>query len=280
MVRAGRRLLSLRDKLLLLIVVLLLFTTTVHAQTISVSSARSDALGGTVILSDVTPNDIFLAGASPQLNSTIAIELSYKRQYDLKELDILQSAVAYSKNNITFAGSFTQFGDPELYTQKLLRGGILYTKSKFTVGTFISSETHDFNNHYESLHNTTFGMSLSYFSDKFISSMLVDNVTKSKLTSESPQTFPKLKISTELLLFPNHITTLSMTTEKEKEKKLGIGESVKISQYAQILFGFSTAPKEFGAGLELSFNKSSFIYTSSYHPVLGLTHTVSFLFTH
>ncbi len=269
----------MRDKILVLLLVYLISFSVVHADSFQFPTARADALGGTALLSAPTPTEQLLSGTQMAPTEKLSFEFGYQRQYDLKELDLLYSAFSYKIKNYNFLLGFAQLGDPSIYTQKNIRAGLLYSNSFFTVGSFLTHESHDFNKHYQSLNQTAVGFSLQFRYKVFIINALLDNINQPLLTESSQKLDRKLTIFAELLGNAYYKTTLKFSTRKGYDNKFGIGESLKISRIGTLMFGFSTAPIEFGGGFEVRWNKSDLIYNSSYHPVLGFTHTMSFVVT-
>ncbi len=240
-------------------------------------TSRTDALGGTVVLSTPTPSEQLISGAKLSQTEKLSVDFGYKRQYNLKELDLIYSAVSYRLKNYNFIAGFSQLGDPELYTQKTIRLGFLYSNSFFTIGNFLTGQFHNFNNRYNSISRVSYGISMQYRHKFFIISAVLDNINRPSFNESSIKANRKLTLFGEILGKGKYKTTLKLSKLSQNKKSFGIGESVKISKYSSILFGFSTAPIEFGGGVDLKLHNNSFIYNSSYHPVLGLTHSVSFL---
>ncbi len=273
---AQRRQLSLRDKIFILLFILLFFVLEIDAENFPFPSGRMNGIGGTIVLSTSIASEQLTCGVSPGNNITLQADFGYQRKFNLKELDEIYTAFSYRLKNYTIVAGMSQLGEPDLYTLKKIRAGILFTKSFYTLGTLITSESHDFYNRYKSLRLLSYSLSLSIKQKYFIVSSVVDNLNKPSLTETSPQDELKVSIYGELLNVKKYKTTLMFSTQKGQQNKFGIGETVEISQSASLMFGFSTAPTQFGGGIEMRWKKKSVIYNSLYHPILGLTHSVSF----
>lgn len=268
----------MQDRILKYIISFILCSATIQADSFIFPTSRADALGGTALLSEPSPSEQLLTGSPLENSEKLSIDFGYKRQYDLKELDLVYSTLSYKVKNYNLIAGFTQLGDQELYTQKNIRFGFLFTKSIFTIGNFVTGEFHDFNNRYNSVSRFSYGISLQLRHKDFILSSVIDNLNKPSLTENSQKAEPKLTLYGELFGLKKNKTTFMFSTQQGYKNKFGIGESIKISEFSSLMFGFSTAPIELGGGVKLRLKDNSLIYNSSYHPVLGLTHTVSFLF--
>ena len=249
----------------------------VYSQSIELFSARSDGMGKTVSLFDPTTNGIFISGVGLSHTDRFVLEAGYKRQYDLKDLDILNSSIAYRSDNVTIAGGFMQFGDPDLYTEKLMQFGLIYTFSKFGLGSFIKTTHHDFNNYYSSKRTYALAISGYYKFARAIVGAKIDNIKTDSYSQNFKESHRVYDIHAEYLFSEFHATTFRIILQNESKSSIGIGERIKLSDAASLMFGYSTNPKKFGAGIELFQNKNSFVYTSSYHAELGMTHTISFV---
>ncbi len=274
---ALRRQLSLRDKLYILLFLILFSASGVAAETSLIASGRANGIGQTIVLSNPMASEQLISGVLSNNNITLQADFGYQRKYNLKELDEIYTAFSYHFKSYTIVAGMSQLGDPDLYTQKEIRIGLLYSKSIFTIGNFITSESHDFNNRYKSLNQLSYSFSFTIKQKYFILSSVLENLDRPSLTETSPQDEVKLTMYGELLRANKYKTTLMFSTQKGKQNKFGVGETVEISQTASLMFGFSTVPTQFGGGIELKWKKNAVIYNSLYHPVLGLTHSVSFL---
>lgn len=272
-----RRLLLLHDRIFIFILSFIFSVGTVKAESFIFPSGRTDALGRTVVLSAPTPSEQLLSGTPLKQTDKLSVDFGYTRQYDLKELDIIYSAVSYRMQNFSLAAGLSQMGDPDLYTQKNMCLAVLYSKSFYTIGNFVSGESHDFNTRYKSVNQISYSLSVQVRHKDFILNSVLENLNRPTLTKNSPKVNRKLIFYGELLGLKKYKTTLTFSTQADKENTFGIGESVEISQIGTLMFGFSTAPVEFGGGLMMKWKNNSLIYNASYHPVLGLTHTISFL---
>ncbi|HDL01111.1 MAG TPA: hypothetical protein ENH23_02650 [candidate division Zixibacteria bacterium] len=267
----------MQDRFFIFILSLIFSVGSVKAESFIFPSSRTDALGGTVVLSTPTPSEQLLSGTPLEQTEKLSVDFGYTRQYDLKELDIIYSAVSYRMQNFSLAAGFSQTGEPDLYTQKNMRLAVLYSKSFYTIGNFITGEFHDFNKRYNSVNKISYGLSVQVRHKDFIFSSVLENLNRPSLTENSPKANRILTFYGELPGLKKYKTTLTFSTQADDENKYGIGESVKISQVGTLMFGFSTTPVEFGGGMKLKWKDNSVIYNASYHPVLGLTHTISFL---
>ncbi len=267
----------MQDRIFIFILSLIFSVGTIQAESFTFPFSRADALGGTVVLSAPTPSEQLLSGTPLEQNEKLSVGFGYIRQYDLKELDIIYSAVSYGMQNFSLAAGFSQMGDPDLYTQKNMRFAILYSKSFYTIGSFVTGEFHDFNKRYNSVKQILYSLSVQVKHKDFILNSVLENINRPSLTENSPKADRLLTFYGELLGLKNYKTTLKYSIQADDENKFGIGESVKLSQVAILMFGFSTAPVELGGGLKMDWKNNSVIYNASYHPVLGMTHTISFL---
>lgn len=237
-------------------------------------NGRSNGIGKTVTLSNPTASEALTTGIIFPKNY-FAFEFGYSRLYELKELDEIIFSSGYKWNKISIIIGISQFGDPDLYTEKLFKFGIGYDLSKFTVTGFTSFKQLEFNNFYPNLNAHAFGFSFGYSLPHGMLCFTTDDINSPSFTGASRKIHPNYNLNIELNGHAVYTITGRIRWQQDEKKQVGIGQKVKVSEFASLLAGYSTEPNMFGGGLELIWNKNLFIYSTSYHPALGFTHIVS-----
>lgn len=261
------------------ILVLLLMLSTASAGAFEFMAPRGTGMGRTVSLS--------LASATSQLNLRSRglkaggwqLESGYNRRFELADLDHIYLAAATRWRRWTVAVGASQFGRTDLYAEQLLKGSVSFQYDSLSVGASISAMQVEFGNGYGRLRAVTAGLGVSYRWRRILAAVTVDRMTSPKLTDYSENIPPTYSLHTELLGKNGaYSVTGRVTVEEFQKPQFALGQIIRLSHRGSFFWGVSSAPLEFGGGLEIYVASGSVIYASSVHPDLGFTQTVSFTY--
>jgi hypothetical protein len=66
-----------------------------------------------------------------------------------------------------------------------------------------------------------------------------------------------------------------MLFEQAQKPRFSLGQRILLAGTSALLIGISTSPLQYGGGLELGIKQGGISYDAAYHPVLGLTQTIT-----
>ncbi|MEA3297481.1 MAG: hypothetical protein U9R56_06415 [candidate division Zixibacteria bacterium] len=252
-----------------MIVSLLVFSGGVRA--FDFTTGCAEGLGETVLLSRSSASEFLVVPCGSITSGEGKVEAGFRRMYEMKELDDLFFAAAYRSGKFTLGLGLTQFGDPDLYTEKTGRLMLACHLGRWTTGLFLSGMLVQFGQYYEGLSASTLGGGLSYRTERIIGAVTCDNMTSPCFDENSPRLNPKYSIWTELIGPGPYSLTGRVILEKTEKPRFALGQKIDLSTRASFFWGIVTAPIKYGGGLQLNLDRYAIICTTSYHPELGLT---------
>ena len=260
---------------ILVTALLMILLTSQLTRAFEYATARGVGLGQTVVLSDPSTSAMLIVPSSALLSGQGRVELGATRRFELQDLDQGYIAAAFCLNRFTYAISATQFGNGDLYAERLARAATAYTFHSFTAGAVASIMEIDFGGHYENLSAFGLGLGTSYRSDKVSVAAVVEDLNWPRLHRNSERIRPAYSLYTELVGPGSYSVTGKVTFQKRERPIFGVGQKIDISPLASVFWGLSTSPFIYGGGLELIYKRSLITYATSYHPTLGFTHILS-----
>jgi len=155
---------------------------------------------------------------------------------------------------------------------------LAFSYDSLSIGASISALQVQLGNDYGRLRDVTAGIGLSYRYRRLLVAVTVDNLTRPTLTKNSEKYNPVYSLYTELAGQGAYSLTGRVTLEELQAPQFALGQIIRLSRRGSFFWGISTAPLEFGGGLEVYIPSGSLSYATSVHPVLGFSHTVSFTY--
>lgn len=233
-------------------------------------------MGGTFVLSKPTATTVVNLPGFGLASGDWHFESGYNRRFELADLDQLFVAGAARWRWFSAAIGVSQFGKTDLYAEQLLKGSFAYHGNKFTVGGSLSAMQVQFGDGYGSLRAATLGLGTAVRFTQVILALEADNLTRPALAANSPKREPVFSAHAELIRPASYSVTGRVTVEDRQKPQFAIGQAIRLSGHSSFFWGLSTAPLEFGGGIEMKIASGTVSYATSVHPVLGFSHTVSF----
>jgi hypothetical protein len=265
------------DKSVLFTIILLL-SNAGNLSAFEFATGRGTGLGRTVILSRSSASTLVsvpMGGITP---GEVKLELGANRKFGMKDLDQAFVAVAYRYRQFTSSLGLSQFGYSDLYSERTVKAGVAWHTDSLTIGTTLSALLVYFGGHYDRLSAATFGVGASYRTSRVMGAIIADNLTSPRLDKNSPAINPTYSVYVEVLGQSSFSITGRMTLEKTERPQFALGQRTEISERGALFWGLSTAPLEYGGGIEVTVNNKHICYAASYHPTLGLSHSLSLSF--
>ncbi len=228
-----------------------------------------------MLLSETSASSLVNLPGAGIKNNQWKIDLGVNRKFELKDFDEIIIAGAFRKGNYLFSLGLSQFGSPDLYSEKTVKLSSAYYLEDLSFGLALSGLFLDFGQGYEGLSAFTFGLAANYHKKNYFASFMADNLTSPKLHENSPEYKPIFNFYFEYDTFKSFSVTARTTFESKQKPQFAIGQVIDISADASILWGLSSEPIIYGGGLEYDFRSMIFDYMVSYHPVLGFTHGIT-----
>jgi len=182
------------------------------------------------------------------------------------------------RGRVSVAIGASQFGKAELYAEQTLKGMLSYQYDSLTIGGSLSAMQVQIGAGYGTLRAATVGFGASYRTRRFLGALTADNLTSPSLTENSPVKNPNYSIHTELIGLGSYSITSRTTFVSKLKPQFAVGQIWQIADRATLFWGVSTQPTKYGGGVQLNVRKGTFTYAVSVHPVLGLSHAVTFGF--
>ncbi len=250
----------------------LLLTGTAQIFAFDFPDSRSYGMGGTTTL--LRPS------ASAQLSAAVSsgrgwtIDLAGSRRFSLSELDEFSIAVARRAGSVSASIGFAQFGDPDLYCERLLKTGATVSFSQISFGVNRSWLFCSFGSDYGTIGAGAFGLSSGWKIPGFATVLSVDNIEENSLSGGVPirRTYTLLA---ELAGKGDYSLLGRVRIVRDSRPQFGFGHVLDILDRASFYWGISSEPLTYGAGIDIMHHGWRLSYAASYHPTLGMTQAVS-----
>lgn len=238
------------------------------------NSGTANGTGQALSLSSPTPATLLTAPSQGLARGAWRIETGFTRLFDLRDLDQLFIAGVWRTKNLTSAFGFSQFGRSDLYSEKLAKLALALQYRSFSFGVSGSFMALSFGHSYSGLHAATCGLSAAWHRESFYAAISTDNLTTPHFDPFSPGVMPKYVAYLEYKR-ASWSTLGRITLEQAQKPQFAIGQRVTLRQGSALMWGLSTSPLQFGGGVDLRVSSGTIGYTVAYHPVLGMTQTIS-----
>lgn len=235
-----------------------------------------NGLGGSVALSRNSIFSITQTASGSLKNGEGIAAVAANRKFDLKEFDQYALGLGLHYKNIHTGLLLSSFGESDLYAEKSGQLLVAYQKDSLIVGGTISGMLMEFGGGFEDLSVYTFGLTAAWRSKYIIASIVADNLTEPK-PSDNSAAYPRfVSVYGEYRSGEKFSLTGKVSIENDKTE-FGFGQRLQLSPHGELLLGVSTEPFQYGGGVNLFWKQFGLLYAVSYHPDLGLSHTVSLL---
>ncbi|RKX25152.1 MAG: hypothetical protein DRP45_06595 [Candidatus Zixiibacteriota bacterium] len=239
-------------------------------------TSRGLGLGHSVVLSGSSASVLVNVPTGGLASGAWHFECGYDRRFGLSDLDNVFVSGAKRWRWLTVGVGASQFGKTDLYAEQLLKGSLAFHLDSLTFGGTLSAMQVQIGNGYGTLRAATVGAGASWRSRRFFAAATFDNLTSPSLAEYSPTVKPIYSAYAELIGLGSYSITSRATFEDLQKPSFAGGLIVQVSNRASIFGGVSTEPMEYGGGVEMYIRSGVITYATSVHPVLGLSHTVSF----
>ena len=263
---------------LVLFTIVLLLSNAGNLLAFEFATGRGTGLGQTVILSRSSASALVSVPTGGIASGEVKLELGAARKFGMKDLDQAFVAVAYRYRSFTSSLGLAQFGYSDLYSERTVKVGVAWHIDSLTIGTTLSGLLVSFGGQYDRLSVATFGAGASYRTSRVMGAVAADNLTSPRLDKNSPAVNPTYSAYLEVLGEGSFSIMGRVTLEKTERPQFALGQKTDISERGALFWGLSTAPLEYGGGVEVTVENRHICYAISYHPTLGLSHSLSLSF--
>jgi len=239
------------------------------------ATSRGPGMGRTEMLSRSSASTVVNLPTGGMEPGEWHVESGYNRRFELRDLDQSYLAAAYRRRAITAALGLSQFGKGNLYAERTMKASLAYRIDSVSIGMSMSGMLVDIGSGYGQLRAATVGLGVSYRSARWYATMVADNLTSPRLAENSVTVKPVLSLYTELIGRGSFSVTGRATFQETESPQYALGQRISLSGGSAFFWGLSSAPLEYGGGIELHIRDVRVFYATTIHPVLGLSHTVA-----
>lgn len=231
--------------------------------------------GRTIQLSAPGPGDLLNVSIGASEAKWWRVETGLGRSYDLRDLDQVFAVGGYRRGSVTAAFGYSQFGHSDLYSEKLVKGSVALQRRSLSFGISGSFMSLGFGGGYKGLNATSFGLGAGWIYRRWQFAASVDDLNSPSFSDSDPSRPPRFSLHGEFVSGKSYSLLGRMTLQKNEPSQFGAGQCILLRSTSAILWGFTTSPFTFGAGIELGLGASRLTYSANYHSVLGLTQLIS-----
>lgn len=235
----------------------------------------ADGMGNTVVLAQPSALELLSVPVAGIDDGDLMVESGYDRKFGMKELDRVYLAAARRFGPVTAALGISQFGQSDLYAEKVARLAVAYRFDSLSVGASLSGMIVEFGGGYDDLSGVTVGAGCGYRTRRLKTALMIENLTTPRLHTGSPEVNVVSSIHLELLGPGPYSVTGRVTLERTEKPQFGLGQKIRISKRGSLFWGVTTAPGTYGGGVEVNYKSYLITIAATYHSTLGLSHHVA-----
>lgn len=252
-----------------------LWSTAFSASGFDPAADIADGMGNTVVLAQPSALELLSVPVAGIDDGDFKIESGYSRKFGMKELDRVYLAAARRFGPVTAALGISQFGQSDLYAEKLGRLAVAYRFDSLSVGASLSGMIVEFGGGYDDLSGVTVGAGCGYRTRRLKTALMFENLTTPRLHTGSPEVNVLSTLHLELLGPGPYSVTGRVTLERTEKPQFGLGQKIRISKRGSLFWGVTTAPSTYGGGIDVNYRSYLITFAATYHSTLGLSHHVA-----
>lgn len=234
-----------------------------------------DGMGNTVMLAESSALELLSVPVGGIMAGELKVESGYSRKFAMKELDRVYGVAARRSGRWTASLGFSQFGRSELYSEKVGRLALGCRIDSAALGVTLSAMQLEFGGSYENLTAVTVGAGCGYSTKRLKAALMFENLTTPQLSDGSLEINIVSTLYMELIGPGPYSVTGRLTLEKTEKPQFGLGQKIRLSQRGSFFWGVTSVPVVYGGGVELNYKSYLITIAASYHPRLGISHTVA-----
>jgi hypothetical protein len=238
-------------------------------------TGQGNGQGQAQVLSYPSPSALLNVSSSGMAPGAWRVETGLNRPYEMKELDQAFIAAAYRWRMLTGSFGFSQLGQRDFYAERTAKWSVQYAYRQFVASAYYSILSLSFGGLYEGLSAGALGLGGGYHHDRFYAAFAADNLNSPILDRGSPRIRPVYSLFGELRTSKTLSTLVRTRFENGNPPQFAVGQKIGISAVSSLMWGLQSKPLQLGGGVEIGIAGGWISYTASYHPVLGLSHTIA-----
>lgn len=238
-------------------------------------TGNGNGLGQAMMLSRSSASTLLNVPTGGLARGEWRVETGLNRAYDLKELDQAYIAGAWHWRDLTAAIGFSQLGQRDFYSERTAKWGLGYQYRDWMFGANYSVLVHSFGGRYGELSAGALGLGGGFRRAPVYLAFSADNLNSPVLDRGSPSIRPVYSLYAELRSSKTLSTVSRMRFEDGNPPQFAAGQRIAISPVSALMWGLQSAPLQLGGGVEIGVANGRITYTASYHPTLGLSHTIA-----
>ena len=268
---------SLKSKIAILFLIGITFPSEPDA--IDFRTGAVAGVGSSIILSRPSATGLVELPGLRIVDGYIALETGYERRFRMSELEEVFVAAAYQRSNISLAFGLSQFGHTDFYAERTGKLSLAWFFNSVAVGGSISGREVNTGIKQDPLNTYAFGFSLSWRHDNYYLAMEIDDINRPKLHDSALPYNRKYDFYAELSGKQAFSLLLRASLEETEKPDFTLGQLFDVSEQGSLFWFVTTEPLEYGGGIRTNFSGVSSAYSVSYHPILDLSHSISFAYT-
>lgn len=238
-------------------------------------TSRGPAIGQAALSSYTSASEMLNLPAGGFSNQEWRIETGFNRAYDLSDFNQVYLAGGYRFGRFTGALGFSQFGKSDLYAEQTIKSSLTTHFDSLSVSLTGSHLIAQFGGDYENLSATTAGLGASYRLPQAILTLTADDLTSPELVTGNPFRRPQYSLYAEYRGKESFSLMGRVLLEETERPRFSLAQRIMLGENSAFMLGISTAPFQFGGGVELGLSGGFLNYGAAYHPVLGLSQTIA-----
>jgi len=254
-----------------------MFCTVLSADAYDIKTGRQVGLGGTVLFSAPTATDLLSCPLGLINQNHFLFEAGIERKFELSETDMYYLAGGYRYRDFILTLGLSQFGRSNYYLEQKIKSSLTYQYKYYSAGLLLGGKlvTVGAENRAVTLSATSIGLVGGINFDKYHLGLIIDNLNRPKLYEDAVAENVVYNILAEVEGRGNYSLMARATFEQYEQPQFSLGQHIRLYDKHALFWGIGTEPLTYGGGLEIFYSGFTLIYASSYHPVLGFSHTIS-----
>jgi len=256
-----------------IIIILLVFIGSADAY--DIFGGMQNGMGGTVMFTSPDASALLNCPAGLINDRQIVFETGWNRKYELSDLDRVFIAAGYRYKQFTAVFGFSQMGESDYYSEKILKFNLAYRAKHYSAGLLTSGRIVEIGIDIGRLQAASIGLCAGVHYGRYHVGIVVDDINKPEIDDILHGENIKYNIYAEIDGGTIHSITGRLIFEKYEKPRVSLGQHIQLTGRNSLFWGLSHNPLTYGGGVRVLYSGASLTYSVSYHPALGFTHDVS-----